>query len=228
MSDASARRRWTVAGAARRGDEILREQGLKGLLYGVLAQLGYRRLWIFELGLGQGALGRAVLQGAPPEAVEIGELRGDRQGEYLELRPSARPDALARRLRCGHRCFVARLEGRIVSAQWAAFTRVPNEYLGDDLALASHEACSYDSFTAPEARARGLGQALRTTMILWLHEAGYRRLLAMVLPENLPAVRLVEKLGYERIGTMHSLRLGRMSRKWFRMASGRRPPGLPK
>jgi phenylacetate-CoA ligase len=198
----------------------LREQGASGVLYGVLAHAGYRRLWIFALDLAA-----APPVSRMPGRIDLVELSEEDLDEYLAFRPQTTRATALERMREGHRCFLARTEGRPIAAQWAAVKRLPGEWLGADLDLAEDEACSYDSYTAPNVRGLGVGPALRAAMARALRDGGRQRLLATILPENRPAVRLVEKLGYERIGTIHSGWIGARRRTWFRMEPGRRPPG---
>ena len=72
-----------------------------------------------------------------------------------------------------------------------------------------------------------MGPALRAAMALGRRATGHRRLLGTVLPENRPAIRIVEKLGYERIGTIGVARVGPLRRDFCRMNRGHTPPGEP-
>ena len=211
---------WTAVTALRRARDVRREQGPGGLLYGVLAQVGYRRLWIFELDLAA----------PPPEVdlkgrIDLAELSPEAVVELSAFRPPTPTTSFLDRLEDGHRCFVARTEGGIIASQWAAVNRLEAEWLGADLHLAADEACSYDSYTAPDARGLGVGPALRAAMARELREAGLRRLIATILPENRAGLRIVEKLDYGRIGTLHSLGKGTQRRTWSHMTAGRRAPG---
>jgi RimJ/RimL family protein N-acetyltransferase len=49
-----------------------------------------------------------------------------------------------------------------------------------------------------------------------LRDGGCRRLLATIEPENTPAIRLVEKLGYRQIGTIGYLGFGSLRRDFCR------------
>lgn len=49
-------------------------------------------------------------------------------------------------------------------------------------------------------RRQGIGLALMETAEQWAREAGVRKLELHVFPHNVPAIRLYEKLGYEREG----------------------------
>lgn len=212
---------WTPRSAVRRARDVLYEQGPSGVAFGMLAHTFYRRLWIFEL-----PLTSATPEPSVPDRVEVTELDAAQLGALQGLRPSETPlDVMRTRMHQGHRCWVARIDGRVVAMQWAAAGTLPGPWLGVDLPLAPDESSSYDSFTAPSHRGRGLGVLLRAVMARALGANGHTRLLATVLPENLPAVKLVERLGYARIGTVRAFTFGPVRRSAVRMAAGRRPPG---
>jgi hypothetical protein len=45
-------------------------------------------------------------------------------------------------------------------------------------------------------------------MVRYFRERGYRRFVAILMPENKPAFRPAEKIGYHRIGTIGWVKLG--------------------
>jgi ribosomal protein S18 acetylase RimI-like enzyme len=105
---------------------------------------------------------------------------------------------------------------------------VPLPYLGGEVALAPDETCSFETWTDPARRGRGIGPALRAAVAARLAAEGNSRLLAMIYPENTPAIRLVEKLDYQRIGTVVALGPEGRRRLWLRMRPRRRRPGSPR
>jgi hypothetical protein len=58
-----------------------------------------------------------------------------------------------------------------------------------------------------------------------LAASGHRRVLATIYPENRPGVRMVEKLGYRRIGTIGYVSLGPWRRDFCRIRPGALAPG---
>lgn len=200
--------------------EVLRDEGIRGLWFGVLANTVYRRLALLEL-----ALDRPIPDANSTVRVAFGELSETEIDELAAFRPDSDPSEVGRRLRDGHRCFVARAEGRLLAVSWAGVGRIWSEYLTREIPLASDERCTYGTFTSPAARGHNIATALRATMARELRAAGCRRLLSMVGPENKAGLRLPEKLGYRRIGVVGFVKLGPWRRDFCRVRRGWRPPG---
>lgn len=214
------RRRLTARAAARRFVEIAREEGARGLWFKLLGETVYRRLALFEL------LCRHDAPAFPaPESLRIGLLDTSAVDEYLVLRPDSDPKEVLGRLRGEDLCFASWLDGRLVHVSWIARVRMWSWYLGRDIPLAGDEACTYGTFTDPVARGRGIGAAQRAYMVDHLRDAGYRRLLATIYPENQTGIALVEKVGYRRIGMIGYVSVGSWRLDFCRMRDGARAPG---
>ena len=207
--------RWTPALAARRLAEVARDDGVGGLWVKLLGEAGYRRLGIHELLLSQ-------------------QIQRPRTGADLSFRalrasdrevPGVDAGGRRRRVEAGHHCYLLLVDQSVVAACWVAEGSVPLPYLGGGVRLASGEACTYETWTDPAMRGRGIGAHLRLHVAAELRDDGFDRLLAMVYPENLPAVRMVEKLGYRRIGAATVVRAGGQPRLGMRMESGEVAPG---
>ena len=65
---------------------------------------------------------------------------------------------------------------------------------------ASEHVADLGLMVSREHRRQGIGLALMEAAEEWAREAGVRKLELHVFPHNLPAIRLYEKLGYEREG----------------------------
>ncbi len=221
-SPAAAGGRWQTSTALSRALEIARTEGPRGLWIKLAGELGYRRLTVFELPL-TGSLETET--GAPD--LRVSELAsGDRPGleNLAALNPAAPPDQAEARLTAGHRCFLAAEGEHTVAACWVSGSSVPLPYLGFDLPMATDEACTFETWTDPSVRGRGIGGALRVAVARQL-AASKTRLLAMLYPENRSGIRMVEKLGYRPIGRVIALGPASHRRCLIRVERGRRRPG---
>lgn len=192
-----------------RAVEVLRVEGIRSFWLRVLGQTVYRRVIVMEFSF-DGPTTSVVAR--IPVVVDLLE----RADEYDGFRPDSDPAETRRRIEAGHRCFVARYEGRIVHACWSATGRVWIDYLGHDLVLAPDAVYNYDSFTIPTFRGHDISGFRVTEATRSLRAAGYRRLVAVVVPENLAAFRPLEKAGYRRVGVMGYVGIGRWRHRFSR------------
>jgi hypothetical protein len=125
--------------------------------------------------------------------------------EYAALVPGASPEEVSDRLHAGERGFAVRHRGRLVGVSWAAFGRVRVDYLRATLALQPDEALVHGAFVAPDMRGQHVSSQGGLYRLRWLRGAGYRRVMAAILPENTAGFGPPEKLGYRRIGTAYAI-----------------------
>lgn len=186
-----------------RAIEVLRTEGWCSLWFKLWGEILYRRVVIVE---------RSLDEPLPPvEArlpVTLGLLQESEVDEYVAFRPEAEPAEIRRRLQAGQLCFVARHEGRLVQIAWAAIGRARIDYLAREVALAPDQAYCYESFTAPDVRGQNIAAARSVFMQQVLRQADYRRLVAVIMPENKRAFRPAEKAGYRRVGMLRTFWLG--------------------
>jgi RimJ/RimL family protein N-acetyltransferase len=181
----------------------------------VLGETVYRRVVVMEC-----RLDRSLPEVTPRVAARIGLLTAAEQECYARFRPDQEPTTICRRLEQGHRCFAAWHEGQIVHTGWAATAEAWVEYLGCAFPLEPGDVYQFDSYTAPEFRGLDLATARVAWMARFFRDAGSRRLLAVVWPENTSAFRPLEKAGYRRCGWLRVLRL---RRRWRAIHSYSRP-----
>jgi L-amino acid N-acyltransferase YncA len=204
----------------RRGREVLRRDGLRGIWFGVLGATVYRRLLIVERSLGEPV--PDVTAGVP---VETALLARDEIAEYRRFRPDTSEAELESRFAAGQRCFVTRHAGSIVSARWAAVGRVWIDYLELELRLAADEAYPYDLFTVPELRGQAISPITSAAMLRHFQRAGFRRMVGTVLPSNEASLRASAKTGYRTCGWIGRVRVGRWT--WRLGADAGRAPSGP-
>jgi SAM-dependent methyltransferase/ribosomal protein S18 acetylase RimI-like enzyme len=204
---------WTVRKIVRRAGEVLREEGLRALWFKVLGETVYRRLTLVEYSF-ESPIHR--VESKIPVEVEV--LPEDRLSEYLRFRSDSDPDRVVARIREGQECWIARYQGQIVHACWLARHRAWVDYLSCGIELAPGSAYSYEAFTDPEFRGLAISPSRLAAMMQTLAAQGYQRIVAGLMPENLPAFGSVRKVGYRPIGVMGYYRLGPWRRHFCRYA----------
>lgn len=207
IQTAASKGRWV-----KRAWQVLCQEGLVSLWFRGLSHTIYRRVIVWSRPLDESPLALTT-----DLSVVISLLEPDQVDDYLQFHPGASPEDVRARLRSGHWCFVARHAGRIVHACWAAAGRVWIEYLEREIELACDEVYVYESLTAPEWRGHNIAGARSAYMARFLWTAGYRRTIAVVVPENRPALRAVEKAGYRPVGVMGYIKLGKWRHDFCRV-----------
>jgi acetyltransferase len=121
------------------------------------------------------------------------------EAEDLRLRfggstPLREPAALRRRLGLGDPCSMVLLSLDAAGAIAGMAT----------LALASADTGETAVIVRSDLKHRGVGTALMGPLIRQARMSGLSRLIAMVLYENLPARRLVRRLGFRQVGPVEA------------------------
>jgi len=209
---------WTPRTVLRRFVQVARDDGPVFLWFKLWGELVYRRLGLFEL-----RLDRPVPAFEARLPILVSEQTEPAEGDGSV--PTVGADEFVQRRQAGHRCFVAHRDGKLVGSCWMAQGSMCSSYLRTDIALARGVACSYETYTAPAARGLGVGPALRAGTAGMLRDDGCRRLLATISLENPPAIRLVEKLGYELTGRIGYLGRGALRWDFCRLRAGACGPG---
>jgi len=178
-------------------------EGVRGVWFRALSKLGYRRLILVARPLEE-----PIPDVEPRIPLAIDLLQRSEVAEYLEFRPDTAAAEVEARLEGGQLCFVARHEGRIVSARWAAVGRAWIDYLSCQMPMAADEVCPYDQFTRVRYRGQDAAPATTVAMLRHLREAGYRRTVGTILPGNEASVRASAKTGYRPIGRIGYVAVG--------------------
>jgi GNAT superfamily N-acetyltransferase len=190
--------------------ELARERGVRGIWFAAFARLGYRRVIVREFTLDHDVA--EVTTGVP---VTVEQLQENQADEFNVFRAPADRQAAARQLADGHRCFVARHDGVIVSACWVATGQYWNAYLSRMIPLAPDEFYLYGLYTRPDFRGQGLTDAIRREIFRFHRSRGFQRVVTHVIPENRRA--LSRAFGFRTTGVIGCLRIGRLRRDFMRM-----------
>lgn len=207
-----------AASAWRRASELAREGGVRAIWLTALGNLCYRRVEIREY-----LLDEAGDKDQNAAKLTIDQLNAADIEQYNAFRKPSDPDSAQRRMRAGHRCFIARHANKIVCASWGATTNARSGYLSAPIALTSDEAYAYDLFTAPEWRQKGIAIAVTRALHNFYRAEGKWRVLRVIVPENYAAIK--GTLGYHSIGRMGFLGIGRFRLNFCRMHAGKLAPG---
>lgn len=180
-----------------RAIHILRSQGPLSLFFKILGELGYRRLFLYTRRLPPGA---SEPSSEPP--LEFGLLTPDEIDDHVALLPNVPHREIETRLRAGHVCTTARMNGELVAVTWAAAGRAWVEYLGLHVRLPPGVVYGYQTYVAPGFRRCGAASELTRMRTCQLVSLGHRIELSAAMPENAPALRLQHAVGRKMIGLL--------------------------
>jgi hypothetical protein len=136
----------------------------------------------------------------PPPGVTISLASAEQVTEAAEMRLHDTGEPIhyeyRDRLRRGHKCFVALMEGRVVGCNWLA--------LGTDhdgpltFVLRRDEVLCTGAFTASAVRGRSIHTALLHTMLVWAQRAGYLLAYTYVGLGNVRSAKTHARLRWKR------------------------------
>lgn len=137
-------------------------------------------------------IGEADSRDLPALTALLGELFAQER----DFAPDPEKQLRALRLILAHpdrgRLFVLRESGRAIGMANALFTISTAE--GGPVVLLE------DVIVAARYRGRGLGQQLVARVLRWAEQEGFHRVTLLTDPDNAPARRLYERLGFDRSG----------------------------
>lgn len=217
-----------------RAVRYVRRRGVRGLWFAALGAVGYRRVLMCA---------REIARPLPP-AAEDGEplafarLDEPSVAEYVRFRPDADPREVRARLRDGQWCHVSRQGGRIVHASWAVAGRAPIPGLRREFPLAPDDVFVFDEHSAAghgtRVHGRGVGRGVGrgaghgeghdlrlahyAAVARTLADAGFRRTLHAVLPEDRHAVGFMHRIGARPLGVQGCVVIGPLRRDFSRPA----------
>ncbi len=201
-----------------RASEILRSEGARVLWFRVLGEIAYRRMILFERPLEE-----PVASAGCQVPVAISQLQMDEVDEYSAFRAGMDPAEIRSRLERGHQCWVARWQGTMVHAIWAATGSAWIRYLECEIRFAADEAYIYESYTTPAFRRLNINAARADVMMRYLRDHSFSRLLALVMPENPAGMQATMSAGYRAAGVIGRVNIGSWQRHFSRLAPCGRP-----
>lgn len=149
---------------------------------------------------------RVLERAAPVGGVSVRPLEDADLSDYASSQPSD-AEMVGARLRRGDRCVVAVEDGRVLGSRWASTVSADIAEVWLSFPVCPGVAYSYDAFTLPEARGRGIAAAVTAALFEGLVADGARRVVNAVLPDN-PAGQGLARERSEALGTLRSNRLG--------------------
>jgi len=184
---------------------------LRRAWFGLWSRMGYRRLLLLERRLDE-----PIRDLGQPIPVTIGLLREDEIEDYTTLVPDADPVDVRSRLTSGQWCFTARLDDRLIGVRWAGAGPMRLDYLDCHVDLSADEACTYGLYTDPAFRGSPVSPTGSVAMLRHLRDAGFRRVVAAILPENDASLRSVTMTGYRPYGVIGRVKLGPWTWRFLR------------
>jgi hypothetical protein len=158
--------------------------------------------------------------------VSFGILEPDQVDAYLGFRSGTTRQEVERRMHRGDRCFVSWHEGNIVDACWTCTSSVYVPYMKRVLRVPDGDVYSYDSFTAPSHRGRGIYMARNSFTARTHHGEGLKRSIALVAFENYSAWLILSRSGLRTLGAYHYLRTPLSGIYWTTAEPGYVLPGM--
>lgn len=153
----------------------------------------------------------------PKIPVTFEELTESAFDELISVRPYLTKERILLRLEAGHRCYVARFNGRIVHSRFVAVEKAYAIYLRTAIPLSPHEVYFYDAYTVPEYRGNGICPAVARFVGGEMRQLGYRQAVAFILPDNHPSLRVWFKLGGQKKGYIGFVELFGARRYFYRV-----------
>ena len=158
--------------------------------------------------------------------VSFGTLQPNDIDAYLRFRQNAQRNVVERRLMHGDRCFVSWYGREIVDACWTATGMIYVPYMRRYLRIPPGSVYSFDSYTAPELRGRGIYMA-RNSYTARVHQSeGLSTSIALVAYENYSAWLILTRSGLKTLGAYHYVRTPLTGIYWETVEPGQELPEL--
>lgn len=115
---------------------------------------------------------------------------------------------IERRVAEGQTCEIWRRDGRIVHFRWFSGVQTALPFLGLEFDPLEGDHLLFEVYTVADKRVRGVHSDAATRSLMRSRDDGHRRMIAMCGWWNTPALRVGEKNGFVRLGTVTRWQLG--------------------
>lgn len=122
---------------------------------------------------------------------------------------------IQRRVAEGQTCEIWRRDDEIVHFRWYSDVRTALPFLGVEFKPIDGDYLLFEVYTLAANRVRGVHSSVATRSLMRSKEDGHQRTVAICGWWNTPALRVGEKYGFERLGTVTRWQLG----PWVRFTS---------
>jgi len=110
-------------------------------------------------------------------------------------------------IRKGHLCFIADMDGEILHYKWVAFDEAYVSELDRNIYFDSNSAYIYSVYTVPDYRGFGLDPKVTTKVFDYLNKKGIEKVYILVRHNNLPSLRVIQKVGYRKMGEIRFIQV---------------------
>jgi hypothetical protein len=145
---------------------------------------------------------------------------------YLRFRPRADAAEVRARLERGQTCITSWFGKDIVDAGWIATGAVWVPYMNRQIVVEPGDIYTYDSYTSPGFRGRGIHAARSAFAGIQNQKDGLKRSISLVAFENYSAWFLLTYAGLETLGCYHYLRTPLRGIYWETPEPGKKLPQL--
>jgi GNAT superfamily N-acetyltransferase len=217
-------RRWTTRTAVAQTLRILRRDGVAAAWFGALAETVYRRLLVVERDVTVAADAGIARGRYPLSAIEVRTVDVDAVAAlYAAIGVERIPD-ISRR--AGETWFAAFERERPVAVQALMSGGGSVPYLDVDITLADDAVLLGGLVVDRACRKRGVATRTIAAVLGYAAERGYRRAVALVLPENAGGRGLLQSLGFTPTGRVAARGIARARRAVFHSSTGRKPSAV--
>jgi RimJ/RimL family protein N-acetyltransferase len=160
------------------------------------AELGFRHSRVYQMDV------PITLRPAEPNSHRFQVHRASSVAELqplIEQREAWFGRSARQRLAEGDVCFVAKLDGKVVSCIFGTLTSVLVSEVEYTMPLDDPTVALFDSYTLPEHRGKYAYSSVLHAAINHCREAGFERIVGFIAPDNVRSLRVHQRLGVNRI-----------------------------